>query len=315
MKMVSELYGRHPNADIYVVGTAPSARVFPRSFFEGRILIGCNMAWKIAPVQYCVTIHPDTNIPEFMAGEAPRPEITWVAGHEKCKGLPPEQLSYAEATFHFFKYRWKTNTQPPHEPSDSGRVIDWVERPTGDWLYVWSSIAQTATNLAANMGASNVILIGCDNAPLNENHHAHQQHTRWKGVDPQHRYMQYYRGIAEVRAALRGRGVNVVTVNPFLKLDMPTMDFERLTQELGVPALISGHDVQARDRPPAASGPLTQLERANARATRAKEKSARGRQERDQVRRQLDRIERSWPWRVHSRVSSVLHRLRTGRGG
>jgi hypothetical protein len=255
------------------------------------------------------------NIPEFMAGEAPHPEITWVAGHEKCKGLPPEQLSYAEATFHFFKYRWKTNTQPPHEPSDSGRVIDWVERPTEDWLYVWSSIAQTATNLAANMGASNVILIGCDHAPLDNNHHAHHQHTRWKGVDPQHRYMQYYQGIAEVRAALRGRGVNVVTVNPFLKLDMPAMDFQRLSQELGVPALISGKDVQSRDRPPGPSGLLTQLERPNARAKHTKGKSARGRQERDQIRRQLDRSERSWPWRVRSLVSSVLHRLRTGAGG
>jgi hypothetical protein len=249
MKKVSELNGRHVGTDIYVVGTGPSIRVFPRSFFEGKILIGCNMAWKVAPVQYCVTIHPDLNIPEFMPGEAPHPEITWIAGAEKCKGLlTPEQFAHAEKNFYFFRYRGKPNTQPPDEPSDSGRVIQWVERPTEDWLYVWSSIAQAATNLAANMGAKNVILVGCDNAPLGENHHAHGQHTRWKGADPQHRYLQYYEGIAEVRAALRGRGVNVVSMNPFLKLDQPDMEFTRLCRELGVAHVLKGKDVSERPK-------------------------------------------------------------------
>ncbi len=246
MKMVSELYDRHPGSDIYVLGTGPSSRVFPMSVLEGKIVIGCNMAWKLAKVQYCLTIHPDLNIPEFMEGESPRPEITWVTGAEKCKGLlTPEQYSRAEKEFYFFKYRGKPNTQPDNEPSDSGRVLDWVTRPTGDFLYVWSSIAQAAANLAANMGAKNIFLIGCDNAPLGDNHHAHRQHTRWKGVDPQHRYLQYYEGIAEVRTELRKRGVNVVALNPFLKLDMPELDFKRLCGELGVPSLLRGSDISS----------------------------------------------------------------------
>src|SRR5687768_13113205 len=153
-----------------------------------------------------------------MPGETPHTEINWITGEEKCRGLlTPEQFKLAEEKFYFFKYRSKPNTQPPDEPSDTGRVIEWLATPTEDWLYVWSSIAQTATNLAADMGARNIILVGCDNAPLGENHHAHAQHTRWKGVDPQHRYRQYYEGIAEVRAALRQRGINVVAMNPCLK--------------------------------------------------------------------------------------------------
>jgi len=248
MKSVTELYDLHKGADIYVVGTGPSIRVFPKSFFDGKILVGCNNAWKVAPVQYGVTIHPDLNIPEFVAGEKPRPEIKWVVGYEKCKSLlNDEQFKHADANYYRFQYRGKPNTQPPHEPSDSGRETKWVEQVTGDWLYIWSSVAQTAVNLAANMGAKNIIVVGCDNAPLGDNHHAHAQHTRWKGVDPQHRYLQYYEGLAEVRAALRKRGVNLVSLNPFLKLDMPEMEFSRLCTELDLPAVLKGKDLKVAD--------------------------------------------------------------------
>ena len=37
MRSVSELYDKHAGEDIYVVGTGPSLRVFPKSFLDGRI--------------------------------------------------------------------------------------------------------------------------------------------------------------------------------------------------------------------------------------------------------------------------------------
>ena len=66
MRSIEELYGRHPGSDIYVVGTGASLRVFPLAFLENKITIGLNMAWKVAPVQYSITIRPELNIPEFM---------------------------------------------------------------------------------------------------------------------------------------------------------------------------------------------------------------------------------------------------------
>jgi hypothetical protein len=250
MKKVSELYGRHPGADIYVVGTGTSFRVFPKGFFDGKITIGLNMAWKNLPVTYGITIHPDLNIPEFMPGENPRPEITWVTGHHKARTtLTPEQLRQAEERCYFFEYHGQPNTQPADQPSDAGKILDWVRKPTGDFLYVWSSISQAGANLAANLGARNVIVVGCDNAPLGENHHAHAQHTRWKGVDPNLRYRQYYEGLADVRSALRERGVNLVSLGPFLKLDDPELDFARLCGELGVVHQLKSQDISPPQPP------------------------------------------------------------------
>lgn len=249
MQSVTELYGRHPGADIYVVGTGTSMRVFPRSFLEGRITIGLNMAWKVAPVTYGITIGPHLNIPEFIQGEQPRPEIVWITKGEKAaKILTPEQAAHADRHFYSFEIadREPTNGAWVH---DAGRVLDYVRAPSGPKLYQWSSISQTAANLAANMGARNVIVVGCDNASLAGNHHTHVQHTKWVGDDPDERYRQYYEGLAEVRAALRDRGVTLVNLSPFLKLDDPEGDFLRLCRELDRPDLLAGPDISDQDHP------------------------------------------------------------------
>ena len=247
MKFVSELYNKYPGKDIYVVGTGASLRVFPRSFLEGKIVIGLNMAWKVVPVQYSITTHPDLNIPEFMPEEEPHPEITWVSGYFKTpegirlKGVKsPELIEYAKNNFYFFDYLQpgKVNTQPPNLPCDRGRVIDWVKKATENYLYFWGSVSGAGVCLAANMGAKNIILIGCDNCSLLANHHAHNQHVRWKGVDPNQRYRQYYDALAEVRTALRERDVNLLSLTPFMSLANPELDFEHLCEELNQPKLI-----------------------------------------------------------------------------
>lgn len=247
MRSVSELYGKHAGEDIYVVGTGPSLRVFPKSFLDGRITIGLNMAWKSVSVRYAITIHPDLNIPRFIGAESGQ-EITWVLPYEKTRALvTPEQFAWADANCHSFSYNGRKNTQPPNEPSDAGRITQWLREPVDDKLYVWSSIAQTGANLAANMGARNVILVGCDNGPMGQNHHSHYQHTRWKGADPAKRYLQYREGIAEVRLHLRDRGVNVVSLQPFLGVSNFEEDFARLCDELERPHVVPTVDLAADD--------------------------------------------------------------------
>ena len=248
MKYVSELYNQYPGSDIYVVGTGPSLRVFPTSLLENKITIGLNMAWKTLPVRYGITIHPNLAVPEFIEGETAHPEITWITKHQKTAAVvESEQLKYAEENFYFFDNYGKKNLQPPGEPSDSGRILEWVKKPTDNKLYMWSSISQAGANLAANMGAKNIILVGCDNCALGENHHAHKQNAQWVGADPNHRYNQYYEGLSEIRTVLREREINLVNMNPFLTLADPNKDFTHLCQEFNKPELISlGPDISRK---------------------------------------------------------------------
>jgi hypothetical protein len=109
-------------------------------------------------------------------------------------------------------------------------------------------------NLAANMGAKNIILVGCDNASIGGNHHAHAQHTWWKGVDPNFRYHEYYEGLAEMRTVLRERGVRLLSLTPFLGLGNPDEDFALQCRELGVEEFIANPDVSHVYAKPGKSG-------------------------------------------------------------
>jgi len=244
MKKVEALYGRHPDSDIYIVGTGTSLRVFPLEFLKDKITIGLNQSWKVIDTTYAITMMPKLNIPEFIEGEASHPGITWVTKPSKVGGqCTREEIAYAEEHFYGFENDGKASLTGLDEPSETGRVLDWVINPHPEKLYLWTSISQSAMNLAANMGARNIILVGCDNGALGGNHHAHNQHTMWKGESPDVRYMQYYQGVAEVRAALRKRGVNVVSMNPFVKIDAPELDFNRLCEEAGAEQHIENIDI------------------------------------------------------------------------
>jgi hypothetical protein len=246
MKSVEELYGRHAGADIFILGTGASVRVFPLSLLEGRIVLGLNMAWKLCPAQYCITMRPELNIPEFLR-EGDYPDIQWITKPGKLTS--PEQERFVRQQAHRF-YAFRNDGQPcnlpPDQPSQTGRMLDWVRRPSGPFLYLWSSISQSAMNLAANMGARNIFLVGCDNCSLAGNHHAHAQHTFWKGADPDERYQQYEDGCAEVRQALRQRGVNVVSLTPFLSLRNPEAQFLRMCEELDRPEYLENADISTQ---------------------------------------------------------------------
>lgn len=243
---IGNLYGKHAGADIYIVGTGTSLRVFPTSFFEDKITIGLNQAWKIFPTTYCITSVPEFNIPEFIDGEQPRPNIIWITKQAKLRDVASRRHSEFNAERVYF---FENNVEGQRgiisldEIDDTGRNLDWVRTPDSRKLYLWTSISQAALNLAANMGAKNIILAGCDNAALGENHHAHDQHTMWRGDAPEVRYLQYYEGLSEIREVLRKRQVNVVAINPFLKLDNPELDFRRLCGELGQQDHIASVDV------------------------------------------------------------------------
>lgn len=243
MRPVSDIYGTHAGEDIYVVGTGTSMRVFPLSFLEGKITIGLNRAWQLLPVTYCISMVPHLNFPEFMDDKF-NDDTTWITKHDKYKShATDEQLKHAEANYYFFRTNGKMSVTALDETNEAGRMLSWVKEPTKDFLYLWSSISQSAVNLAANLGAKNIILVGCDNSSLADNHHAHDQHTLWKGVDPNTRYMEYYEGLAEIRSVLKDRGVNLVSINPFLKLDDPAMDFRNLCHELDRPEHVKNEDI------------------------------------------------------------------------
>jgi hypothetical protein len=253
MGVVSDLYHQHVGEDIFVLGTGPSARVFPLEFLQGKVSIGCNMAWKLFPTTYNLTMRPELNIPEFMEDHKATDDekkMLWVVKYAKFRS--DDQLQLAKNNPQRF-FDFESGVYDPKTTKivggiyDHGRVTDWLRKPSGNNLYLWSSIAQSAANLAANLGAKNIILIGCDNAALGGNHHAHNQHIFFQTKKIQDSYDLYYEGIAEVRSVLRERGVNMFSMNPFLGVGHIEQDFMRLCKELDKPQFIENANLHAKN--------------------------------------------------------------------
>jgi len=59
---------------------------------------------------------------------------------------------------------------------------------------------------------------------------------------------QYYEGMAEVRFALRERGVNVISLQPFLGISNFEQDFERLCAETDSLVFVDNKDILSTPR-------------------------------------------------------------------
>ena len=240
VKKVSDLYSEIVEKDVYIVGTGPSFRLYDKSFFHNKIVIGLNKAIDEVDCKYLITIHPDLVLNNSNVVK----NTIFILPQKKTQELlDPALYSQIQDKVYFFEYFGKSNTAGLSDPSNSGRIIDWVLEPTNDNLYVWSSISQTAMNFAANLGYKNIFLVGCDNMAISGNHHNSKQHTRWNGSSSETRYYQYYLGCKEVRNVLIKRGVNVFSLTPFVGLGNLEEDFKSQCEIKNLPHLIQEPDI------------------------------------------------------------------------
>lgn len=215
---------------VYVVGTGASLRCLPLGFFGGKTTIGLNQAWKHLPCTYSITVHPDLFL-EWAEAIKPAGRIAsrWPKTQWVIKRKPPmERLRV---------------TDPHHYVFDTSYDLKTVTDRPKDVLYLGEGVQTTAMDLAARMGAAAIILVGCDAKALGGDYHAHDQHVRWVGRRPEDQYKMYRDSAADVRLALRGVGVSVMTLSPFIGVDAGEEDYLRLRGELGLDRLPEPKDV------------------------------------------------------------------------
>lgn len=209
---IHDLYDRHPGADVYVIGTGPSLRCLDLAYFAGKVTVGVNQAWKHLPTTYSVTVHPELVREYEAAGGA---NTRWVVK----KKPPMAHLGLDDPTYYVFGTSYDVQT---------------VRTRPADTLYLGEGAQTTAMDLAARLGAKTVILVGCDAASLLGDFHAHDQHVRWLGMKADDQYHLYRKRTAQTRAVLRGMGVGVMTLTPFIGAVHGDEDYGRLRAELGL---------------------------------------------------------------------------------
>jgi len=222
--IVSRLYNRYKGRTIYIVGTGPTLRVFPKMFLQNEITIGLNRAWESMEhrLTYNLTIHPELIPRDFW-----QKKQTWIT--KRKDWLTNTNRNLANRIF-FIK-----NNHNPHDYS-------YLKSNTGH-IYIGRGIHTGALSLAAKMGATNAVLVGCDFGQVGKDHHATAQTTQFYGLGEQVIYNEYYLNCVELRKKLKEAfGMEILTLSAILGY-RPEKDYDKLCEEQGLDALSNVDEV------------------------------------------------------------------------
>ena len=151
-KSIKELQHNHLGEDIYVICAGPSSNFIEPTFFEYKTVIGVNNVFKKFPCNYVIA----KDLKEH-------PRFTRMVDELKYTNIP---LIFPE--YHTAHYSDGKN-QPDY---DKGYVFEHLDNKSADMdeevfsvigtdkLVVSRSTVTSAINLAAYMGARNIILVG-----------------------------------------------------------------------------------------------------------------------------------------------------------
>ena len=229
---ISGLFNKHKGSDIYVVGTGPTSRLIPKSFFKGRITIGLNQAYKLIEPMYSITVHPELEFEyrDLVKYGKVKPTVGLVK-HKVPTLLPLDDAS---------RYVFHTSNA-------------WKEfiglKP--DTLFIGKGIQLTAIDLACRMGARSVILVGVDLGSVAGDHHGHDQHVQFHGLTASEVYREYRLWTYKARKLAREKaGVSVLSLSPLLGCggDVHQADYAQFRKELGLSGLPKPKDISNYNR-------------------------------------------------------------------
>ena len=225
MKTLDEFKNIHKGKDIYVIASGYSAEFLDPGFFEDKICVGINQAYKKFPCAYLVRKeHAHCDV---VLKEAPN-SIVFVTKHN-C-GL----------------YRWKTmdkviadknlNTENLviYDHNDNNEKM--VDKLPENGLVATLSTITSGIHLAAHMGAKTIILVGHDCGTLDNKCNFTGYHSKetlavvWpKGEEQYRAWLQKIEGqtITLKKLIFDVYGCHMYSLNPFINFGLEGHVFKR----------------------------------------------------------------------------------------
>lgn len=214
MKSIKELKNKHQGEDVYILASGKSVDFFSEDFFDGKIVIGVNQAYKKIWCDYLVRKEV-----KFIKESLNTDSIVIVSEYDSGN------LNSGEA---------KLNTNKiDHENLYYFEHLD--NRHTGidtsvfgtDKIVVSFSTITSAIHIAAYMGAKNIILIGHDCGTIDgemtfKGYYDSIKDTPWGNWDQYKRWLKLIESqTTEVKKQIKYHyGANVVSLNPFVSLNL-----------------------------------------------------------------------------------------------
>ena len=220
-RSIKEFKDTHKGKDIYVICAGPSSDYFPARFFTDKIVIGVNNVFKKFPCNYVIA----KDLRE-------RPRFTRMV--EEIKKTDIKLIFSEYHTAHLSDGKNKPNLAPEksgwyfeHLDNKSAEMGDEVLSVIGtDKLVVSRSTVTSALNLAAYMGAQNIILVGYDCGSIDgELYDPTYTESDWHSADNYTSASKWVGSIEPQTIAVKKRlklvyDCDVVSLNPFINFGL-----------------------------------------------------------------------------------------------
>jgi hypothetical protein len=200
--------------DVYVLGSGSSLNYIKPSFFKGKTVIGINHIHKLFPVTYGISNHTaiiQEMIDNHVLGVCPEWDM----------GVYGRKRANLKGNYYTFKH--KNNFLYIFDERHIGyEDIDFSDFDNHESLIVGATTS-SAIHLAYRIGAKNIICCGLDGGMIDGNVSIRNYHRG--ATNPQH-IADFEPQLKIVCDYIRGKGVGVYSLNPFINFNLEGHRFE-----------------------------------------------------------------------------------------
>ncbi|MBR0566021.1 hypothetical protein J5J83_07830 [Azoarcus sp. L1K30] len=234
---LSDLRDIYSGQEIYIVGSGPTANVFPMDFLADKICMSLNDSFKInsniTPIAF---MHHQTYCREGNTVDAPlHPNFSGIK-YPVVKGTGRNRkaaVDWDNPYFYFFD--WSHDIDQIYEMSKNGDYLYYT--PEGCSLH-------GALQLAWIMGARTIYTIGCDSTTLGGKHYAQYDKNKFREDEVLKRgqvrnYDSYVKGTLVVQDFLRRKGVRVLNLSPVIGYHLVDYQYEVLKGDIGPDEIVA----------------------------------------------------------------------------
>lgn len=240
---LKDLRDVYAGQEIYIVGSGPTANVFPMEFLADKVCLSLNDSYKIHPaIRPVALMHHITYCREGITPQAPLHPHFHGIRYPVVKGTGKrrtEAVDWDNPYFYFFD--WSHDIARLPEITKDTDVLYYT--PAGCSLHA-------ALQLAWILGARTVYTLGCDSATLGGRHYAQYDKNGFRDDEvlkrnQQRDYDSYVRGTLIVQDFLRRKGVQLLNLSPIVGYHRVDWQYDFLRGEVPLQDLLAEVAAQA----------------------------------------------------------------------
>lgn len=232
-----DLRDAYAGQEIYIVGSGPTANMFPMDFLADKICMSLNDSFKIHPVVTPIALmHHQIYSRDGKTHDAPlHPHFDGIK-YPVVKGTGKHRAESVDwDSPYYYYYDWN---------HDIDRIYEMTKNTDQLYYTAEGCSLHAALQLGWIMGAKTLYTIGCDSTTLGGKHYANYDKNKFRDDEVLKRgvvrnYDSYVKGTLIVQDFLKRKGVRVLNLSPIVGYHMVDYQYEVLRGEIDVRDIIA----------------------------------------------------------------------------